>query len=102
MPRRVAAITCIVSALALIFASTRGAAQRDDGVIMQKGAVMKMERGKPTAPLKIPMMMSNGSKVMPNGTVKMKGGGEKHLKNGQMMMMDGYVMQGGKARAMEK
>ncbi|MGH8014133.1 MAG: DUF6799 domain-containing protein [Candidatus Binataceae bacterium] len=102
MPGTVAAIACIVSAFALIIAAPLCAAQSDQGVIMQKGTVMKMDRGKPMAPMKTPMVMSNGAKVMPNGMVKMKGGGEKHLKNGQMMMMDGYVMQGGKARAMEK
>ncbi|MGH7932122.1 MAG: DUF6799 domain-containing protein [Candidatus Binataceae bacterium] len=82
--------------------ATARAGQDMDGVIMQKGRVMTMKRGKPMAPVDSAMTTSNGSKIMPNGTVKMKNGGEMHLENGEMMMMDGYVMKGGKAKAMEK
>jgi len=48
------------------------------------------------------MTMANGSEVMPDGTVKMRSGAEIHLKDEEMMMMDGHVMTGGKAKAMER
>lgn len=83
-------------------ATARAETSTTDGVIMHGGHVMTMERGKPMAPISEPMTMSNGSKVMPGGMVKMKNGHEMHLKNGEMMMKDGYVMKGGKAKPMAK
>jgi hypothetical protein len=98
---QVIGLAAVVSALVLPSAAKIHAGQDMDGVIMHEGHVMTMERGRPIAPIEHAMVMSNGCKVMPSGLVKMKHG-ERHLTNGEMMMMDGYVMKGGKAKAMER
>lgn len=102
--RRKAIILPLAGALAIASSplATAGAAQKMDGVIMQKGHVMTMKRGKPMTSVTNAVTMPNGSKVMPDGMIKMRNGREVHLQNGEMMMMDGYIMKGGKAKAMEK
>jgi hypothetical protein len=73
-----------------------------DGVMMSDGKMMTMHEGKPMGPMEHQMTMSNGTTVMPDGTVKMKDGAQTHMKNGQMIMMDGHIMEGGKAMGMHQ
>ena len=61
-----------------------------------------MMDGKPTGPMEHDMTMSDGTKVMTNGMVKMKDGKEMPMKDGQTIMMDGKMMEGGKAMEMKK
>jgi hypothetical protein len=75
---QVIGLAAVVLALVLASAAKIHAAQDMDGVIMQKGHVMTMERGRPIAPIEHAMVMPNGCKVMPSGLVKMKHG-EMHL-----------------------
>jgi hypothetical protein len=96
-------ISPVVAALllAIVFTTLLRAADMD-GVVMERGQVIMMKNGKPVAPIQGEMTMANGSKVLPDGTVKIKSGAEIHLKDGDMIMMDGHIMTGGKAKAMEK
>lgn len=72
------------------------------GVMMHDGKMMMMRDGKATGPMDHEMIMSDGTKVRPDGMVKMQDGKELHMKNGQMMLMDGKMMEGGKAMEMMK
>ena len=47
-------------------------------------------------------VLIDGSRLMPDGTVWKPGGAKMHLKKGEMIMMDGHVMTGSKAKAMQK
>ena len=71
-----------------------------DGVMLQHGKMMLMKAGKPTAPLKSDFRTHNGTTVRRDGTVTTSDGTITHLEDGQMMMMDGKIMQGGKATGM--
>jgi len=44
--------------------------------------------------------MSDGTMVEVDGTVKSKDGKEFHLQNGEIILMDGHLMEGGKAAPM--
>ena len=98
---RVVALTAILVLCASLFASRLMAAEMQ-GIMMKEGKMMMMMDGKATGPMEHEMTMSDGTKVMANGTVKMKDGKEMHMKEGQMMMMDGKMMEGGKAMEMKK
>ena len=94
-----------LGAVVLLFASltaSRLMAAEMTGVMMKDGKMMTMMDGKPTGPMEHDMTMSDGTKVMTNGMVKMKDGKEMPMKDGQMIMMDGKMMEGGKAREMKK
>ena len=94
-----------LAALAILFASpltSRLMAAEMAGVMMKDGKMMMMMDGKAAGPMEHEMTMSDGTKVMMNGMVKMKDGKEMHMKDGQMMMMDGKMMEGGKAMEMKK
>ncbi len=73
-----------------------------DGVMMSDGKMVMMEAGKPAGPMAHQITMSSGTTVFPDGTVELKDGTRFQMKNGQMMMMDGHLMQGGKAMAMHE
>jgi hypothetical protein len=90
-------LSVVVSAALLI---GHPAASGMDGVMMQNGKMMMMKAGKAAGPMASDMTMSNGAKVMMDGTMIMKDGTRDQLKDGQMMMMDGKIMEGGKARGM--
>jgi len=88
--------------LAALFTSAHPIAAGMDGVIMQGGKMMMMKAGKAMDPMTASMTMSNGAVVMPDGTVKLPGGEVLHMRDGQMMMIDGTIMDGGKAKPMMK
>ena len=98
---RVVAFTAVVLLFASLFTSRLMAAEMN-GVMMQGGKMMKMMDGKTAGPMDHEMTMSDGTKVMADGTVKMKDVKEMHMKDGQMMMMDGKIMEGSKAMEMKK
>lgn len=59
-----------------------------DGVKMKDGKVWVKKDGKKTELLQ-EMTLSDGTKVLPNGTVTMSDGTVKNMKNGDMISMDG-------------
>lgn len=73
-----------------------------DGVMMISGKVVMMRAGKPAGPMEHQITMSNGAVVSSDGTVRLKDGARFHMKDGQMMMMDGHLMNGGKAMEMHR
>ncbi len=62
----------------------------EDCVMMMDNKMVCMKNGK-TMPLTKTMTMTNGTKVMADGTVKMKDGKSMMLQNGHCVMMDGKV-----------
>jgi hypothetical protein len=95
----------IILAFALSLAILSGpssAADATDCVIMHKGGPMIRREGRPMEPVHRQMKLSDGSRVMPDGTVWKPGGEKMHLREGEMIMMDGHVMIGSKAKAMQK
>jgi hypothetical protein len=79
----------------------RGAIASDiDGVMMHDGQMMLMKAGKPAGPMASDLTMSNGTKVTTSGLVIMSDGTRAQMSNGEMIMMDGKIMEGGKATGM--
>jgi len=72
------------------------------GVMMKDGKMMLMKDGKATGPMDHEMTLSDGTMVMTDGMVKKRDGKEIPMKDGQMLLMDGKMLQGGKAREMQK
>jgi hypothetical protein len=93
-----AALLLLVAALV----AAPSAAADMDGVMMSGGKMMMMKMGKPAGPMEHEMTMSDGTRVTLDGTVRAKDGTEKHLRDGQMIMMDGHIMDGGKAQGMSQ
>ena len=98
---RTAAVAAAWSLLLLVLPVNAPAAGMD-GVIMQDGRMMMMKAGKPMTPMTSDLTMSDGTIMTTDGVAKRKDGTRTHLTNGQMMMMDGKIMEGGKAAAMEE
>ncbi len=71
-----------------------------DGVMIQNGKMLMMKMGKPAGPMTSDITMSNGTKVTTAGLMIMRDGTKLEMKDGEMMMMDGKIMQGGKATGM--
>jgi hypothetical protein len=88
--------------LAPCYVSSGAAAGAMDCVIMQRGGPMIRKEAGPMEPVRRQMKLSDGSRLMPDGTVWKPGGAKMHLKEGEMIMMDGHVMTGSKAKAMQK
>jgi hypothetical protein len=92
-----------IAALALLFGGLVPAAviaADMNGVMMKDGKMMMMKDGKAAGPMDKEMTMSDGTKVKPDGSMMMKDGKKMMMKDGQMIMMDGKMMDSGKA--MEK
>ena len=101
--------TIAVALLSVGFLAPVVGAADTDGVMMKDGKMMMMKGGKASGPMDKEMTMSDGTKVKPDGSIMMKDGKMMMMKNGQMMMMDGKMMDTGKAmekmdsgKAMEK
>lgn len=62
-----------------------------DGVMMRDGKMWVIKDGKSTA-MTAEMTMSNGTKVMTDGTYMTKDGKKMKMKNGESMRMDGELM----------
>lgn len=96
-------LTLVAIALTVLCLAPRVLAGDMDGVMMKDGKMMMMKDGKPAGQMTKEMTMSNGTKVMPDGSMMAKDGGKMMMmKDGQMMMMDGKMMDGGKAMGMDK
>jgi hypothetical protein len=64
-----------------------------DGVMMKDGKMMEVKDGK-TMPMDKEMTMSDGTKVMEDGTVMTKDGKKMMMKDGEHMSMDGKMGSG--------
>jgi hypothetical protein len=84
--------------LFLLFAAP--AAADMDGVMMHGGKMMMIKAGHPATAMDHEVTMSDGTIVEVDGTAKSKDGKEFHLQNGEIILMDGHLMEGGKAAAM--
>ncbi len=99
--RNIAAILLLVATLGVLPNGYSAAMAGDmDGIMMQNGKVMMMKAGKAAGPMTSDMTMANGTKVTTAGLMIMKDGTQVEMKDGQMMMMDGKIMEGGKAMGM--
>ena len=96
------ALSCVVAVLFCLLIVTPIAADNMDGVMMSDGIMAMMHAGKPAGLMTHQITMSNGTTVFPDGTVQLKDGTRLRLKNGQMIMMDGHLMEGGKAMRMHQ
>jgi hypothetical protein len=94
----------IALSVALLFTSLNGPpvaiAVDMDGVIMQNEKMLMMKAGKAAGPMTSDLTMVNGTKVSTAGLMIMRDGKKLEMKDGEMMMMDGKIMQGGKATGM--
>lgn len=93
-------VSIAIAGLCLSLAAPAANTADMDGVMMSGGKMVMMHQGKPAGPMEHQITMSNGTTVDPDGTVKMKDGTQTQMKNGEMIMMDGHIMEGGKAMAM--
>jgi hypothetical protein len=91
---------CPVAAILLLLLFAPPAAADMDGVMMHDGKMMMMKAGRPATAMDHEVTLSDGTIVEVDGAVKPKDGKEFHLQEGEMIMMDGHVMQGGKATPM--
>ena len=99
--KNIAAILLLFATLSALPNGPSAAIAGDmDGIMMQNGEVMMMKAGKPAGPMTSDMTMANGTKVTTAGLLIMKDGTQAEMKDGQMMMMDGKIMEGGKATGM--
>ncbi len=81
----------IVAALVLSSGLAVAMDTMKDGVMMKDGKVMMMKDGKSMAMDK-DMTMSDGTKVMKDGTVMKKDGSKMMMKDGESMDMSGMMM----------
>lgn len=68
--------------------------QVQDGIIMQNGKMMMMKQGN-TFPMTQDMTLTDGTKVMKNGTVVRPDGQTTMMSNGDVMTMSGQLRLGG-------
>jgi hypothetical protein len=93
--------TGLVLAMVLALIGSAAASAADlDGIMMDHGKMMMMKMGKPAGPMTSDMTMANGTKVTTTGLMIMRDGTKLEMKDGEMMMMDGKIMEGGKATGM--
>lgn len=71
-----------------------------NAIMMSGGKMVVMEDGKKNSTLEQETILSDGTRVGPDGTIRRKDGVEIRLKQGEMIMMDGHIMHGGKASGM--
>ena len=92
----------VVAVISLSFLSTGFAGDKMDCVHMKDGKMMMMKDGKEMA-MEKDMTMTDGSKVMTDGTMMTKDGKKMSLKDGDMVAMDGTMTKDGmKEKADEK
>ena len=87
--------TLVIAIASICFASAADLPTTKDCVTMKDGSMMVMKNGQ-TMPMKDDMTLSNGTKVMKDGSVMMADGTKSMMKDGDMMSMDGKMMSGSK------
>ncbi len=77
--------------LAILFAFGLYAQEKPDGVIMKDGKMMVVKDGKISVMDK-DLLLSNGTKIMSNGTIVKKDGSKIMMKEGDYKDMSGNVV----------
>jgi hypothetical protein len=95
---RIITLAVIGLCLSLSFLASPVFAAEKDGVTMKDGKMWRLQDGKEVGRMDRETTMANGTKVMMNGKVLMKDGKEGQLQEGQIMMLDGKMIEGGKAK----
>ena len=84
--------------LSVSFLASPVMATEKDGVMMRDGKMWRLQDGKEIGRMDRETTMANGTRVMMNGKMMMKDGKEGQLQEGQIMMLDGKMIEGGKAK----
>ena len=95
---RIITLAVVGLCLSLSFLASPVFAVEKDGVTMKDGKMWRLQDGKEVGRMDRETTMANGTKVMMNGKVLMKDGKEGQLQEGQIMMLDGKMIEGGKAK----
>jgi len=95
---RIITLAVVGFCLSLSFLASPVFAVEKDGVTMKDGKMWRLQDGKEVGRMDRETTMANGTKVMMNGKVLMKDGKEGQLQEGQIMMLDGKMIEGGKAK----
>jgi len=95
---RIITLAVVGLCLSLSFLASPVFAAEKDGVTMKDGKMWRLQDGKEVGRMDRETTMANGTKVMMNGKVLMKDGKEGQLQEGQIMMLDGKMIEGGKAK----
>lgn len=64
----------------------------DDVVVMLADLMMLVQKGSAPVQVNSEMMLSNGTRLFPNGTIQLRDGRKLKLSNTQMMMMSGEIV----------
>jgi hypothetical protein len=95
---RIITLAVVGLCLSLSFLASPVFAAEKDGVTMKDGKMWRLQDGKEIGRMDRETTMANGTKVMMNGKMQMKDGKEGQLQEGQIMMLDGKMIEGGKAK----
>jgi uncharacterized protein DUF6799 len=95
---RIITLAVVGLCLSLSFLASPVFAAEKDGVTMKDGKMWRLQDGKEVGRMDRETTMANGTKVMMNGKMMMKDGKEVQLQEGQIVMLDGKMIEGGKAK----
>jgi len=95
------ATACLLALTALLFAGISNADDKS-GIIMHDGKVLVLNQGQADGTLSHEITLSDGTRVMPDGTVMMKNGKQVKMRNGTVITTDGHIMHGSHAMPMRK
>ena len=95
---RIITLAVVGLCLSLSFLASPVFAVEKDGVTMKDGKMWRLQDGKEIGRMDRETTMANGTKVMMNGKMLMKDGKESQLQEGQIMMLDGKLVEGTKAK----
>jgi hypothetical protein len=88
--------------MAFQFVTTGANAAEMQGLMMIGGRVVMVSDGKLGAVLDHETTLADGTKVEPDGTLKFSDGHEARLHEHDSITMDGHIMRGGRAAAMQQ
>jgi hypothetical protein len=95
---RIITLAVVGLCLSLSFLASPVFAAEKDGVMMKDGKMWRLQDGKEVGRMDRETTMANGTRVTMNGKMMMKDGKEGQLQEGQIMMLDGKMIEGGKAK----
>jgi uncharacterized protein DUF6799 len=95
---RIVTLAVVGLCLSLSFLASPVFAVEKDGVTMKDGKMWRLQDGKEIGRMDRETTMANGTRVTMNGKMMMKDGKEVQLQEGQIVMLDGKMIEGGKAK----
>jgi len=95
---RIVTLAVVGLCLSLSFLASPVFAVEKDGVTMKDGKMWRLQDGKEIGRMDRETTMANGTRVTMNGKMMMKDGKEVQLQEGQIVMLDGKMIDGGKAK----